>query len=678
MTQLTISKGRHRVRTLTAAVLGVLGFLASMAAEASVRDDVLLKLRDDGLMVADINGYRMAMTITGGVVSLQTDDIHCVATPTHICSYTLNVVKALISNFTWDSKGFNDGFIVINGPIAVQDSGSGIIIPKDTPAVFAFTLIKDGHAPQRSSVEGKVPDVVNLQSIDLSAQHLAMHGGFKGPWDDGVTVDASLAVNAISPFVNLPPKADAGPDQTVNCGQRVHLDGSGSSDPNNDISVYAWSENGVTFALGSQVDYPMTTGTHTVTLTVSDSFGGRSADTLTVEVTANSAKPVFTSVPGPVTITSCSNPDIGTAEATDACGEKVTIDHSPKTFLPGTTTVTWTATNASGKTNTATQVVKTAKPVFSSVPGPATIRTCNNPDIGTANATDVCGNTLTVDHSPKTFAPGTTTVTWTATDASGNSAEATQLVTTDKPVFTSIPGPATINSCNDPDIGTAKASDVCGNSLTADHTPKNFSIGTTTVTWTATDSAGNSATATQSVVTGPPRFVQKPAPVTFTECDSQAEGIGQATAVDACGADLVVTNNPKGPFPVGTTTVIWTAKDAAGSASTYEQKVTVSPGIELGAEHYVSSVKNNACLKVTKYPNWGQYMHTLIVQPQAGGVGWPIPFTYSNCSSNRGSSTLPGPWLQGSTNPVSATCPTLIKLGGGGTGSISLTWWGNG
>ena len=41
--------------------------------------------------------------------------------------------------------------------------------------------------------------------------------------------------------VNLPPVADAGPDQTSDVGDTVMLDGSGSSDPNGDPLSYSWS-----------------------------------------------------------------------------------------------------------------------------------------------------------------------------------------------------------------------------------------------------------------------------------------------------------------------------------------------------------------------------------------------------------------------------------------------------
>jgi hypothetical protein len=49
-------------------------------------------------------------------------------------------------------------------------------------------------------------------------------------------------------------------------------------------------------------------------------------------------------------------------------------------------------------------------------------------------------------------------------------------------------------------LGTATASDSCWNSVTiSNNAPSAFSLGSTTVTWTATDGSGNTATATQTV-----------------------------------------------------------------------------------------------------------------------------------------------------------------------------------
>jgi hypothetical protein len=145
----------------------------------------------------------------------------------------------------------------------------------------------------------------------------------------------------------------------------------------------------------------------------------------------------------------------------------------------------------------------------------------------------------------------------------------------------------------------------------------------------------------------------------------------------ATGARATLTS--PATYPIGTTTVTWTATDKAGNKATYEQTVRLDQALELGAEHVVSTVKNNACLTVTKYPaSWSPYVHSLIVQPQATtGVGFPIRFTWKNCSTT-GNGSLPGPWLQGTVSSVVNSCETLIKLGSNGSGNVSLTWWGNG
>lgn len=62
----------------------------------------------------------------------------------------------------------------------------------------------------------------------------------------GITRNADLAVSRPSRFEatlsqNLPPVADAGPDQNVLTGERVTVDGRNSYDPEGALITYAWS-----------------------------------------------------------------------------------------------------------------------------------------------------------------------------------------------------------------------------------------------------------------------------------------------------------------------------------------------------------------------------------------------------------------------------------------------------
>ncbi|MFQ5509903.1 MAG: HYR domain-containing protein [Leptospirillia bacterium] len=126
-------------------------------------------------------------------------------------------------------------------------------------------------------------------------------------------------------------------------------------------------------------------------------------------------------------------------------------------------------------------------------------------DIGTATATDPSTPITISNDAPSAFSPGATTVTWTATDAKGNSSSATQIVTvvdTTAPGLTA-PGDITAEATGTltaVSIGMATATDLVGPVSITHDAPAGFPLGTTTVTWTATDAYGNQATAVQTVV----------------------------------------------------------------------------------------------------------------------------------------------------------------------------------
>jgi len=81
------------------------------------------------------------------------------------------------------------------------------------------------------------------------------------------------------------PTADAGPDRTVTVGSSVSFDASGSSD-NVGITSYEWEFGDGTTASGQTVSRTYSsTGSDTVTLTVTDDAGNSATDTVTIDVT---------------------------------------------------------------------------------------------------------------------------------------------------------------------------------------------------------------------------------------------------------------------------------------------------------------------------------------------------------------------------------------------------------
>jgi hypothetical protein len=178
--------------------------------------------------------------------------------------------------------------------------------------------------------------------------------------------------------------------------------------------------------------------------------------------------------------------------------------------------------------------------------------------------------------------PGATTTTanLTVTDANGSSSDSANVTVMDlMPPTIGTVSPVTVSSCTVPSLATPSASDSCGGTVTLMRDPPvgfKFPVGTTVVTWFAIDRFGNVATKTQNVnvnlATAP--TLTPPGSKTFTSC--AAGSIGTATATDACGVVLNPTNNAPVKFPVGVTTVTWTATDNNKRMVTKTQTVTLT------------------------------------------------------------------------------------------------------
>ncbi|MEN8966546.1 MAG: ubiquitin-like protein, partial [Polaribacter sp.] len=102
---------------------------------------------------------------------------------------------------------------------------------------------------------------------------------------------------------------------------------------------------------------------------------------------------------------------------------------------------------------------------------------------------------------------GENLVILTVTDAIGNSTSCTSTVTVSDDINPTITAPANITVNVDADsnratnvtLGTPTTGDNCSVASTINDAPTSFPVGNTTVTWTVTDSSGNTTTATQVV-----------------------------------------------------------------------------------------------------------------------------------------------------------------------------------
>ncbi|MCI0694202.1 PKD domain-containing protein [candidate division KSB1 bacterium] len=121
---------------------------------------------------------------------------------------------------------------------------------------------------------------------------------------------------------NQPPVADAGADQSVECtspsGTPVTLDGSNSTDPDEDQLTFTWRENGDDIATGEIAEVTLGPGTHTIELTVDDGNGGTATDQ--VIVTVKDPQPaVIAQINAPVDPIQVNTAINTSATFTDAC-----------------------------------------------------------------------------------------------------------------------------------------------------------------------------------------------------------------------------------------------------------------------------------------------------------------------------------------------------------------------
>jgi len=327
-------------------------------------------------------------------------------------------------------------------------------------------------------------------------------------------------------------------------------------------------------------------GVNVLTWIVTDSASNTSTVTQTITVNDNE-DPVLT-VPIDIISTNC-NVDIGVASATDNCGGLIPTNNAPAIFGLGITPVIWTVTDAAGNTVSATQLVTVSDTVapLNNAPADVTINTdlnlctASGVVLGVPITGDNCTVAAVTNDAPVNFPIGTTTVTWLVTDSASNTTLSYQLVTVNDNQSPSITPPPDLvsNSCTIV-LGSPTITDNCSFTFTND-APVSFSTGTTTVTWTASDTFGNTVTATQLVTfndtTDPSITIQNDDLVINTDigsCFASGVNLGNVITNDDCGITSSSNNAPI-QFPIGITIVTYTVTDTFGNSASKTQSVTV-------------------------------------------------------------------------------------------------------
>lgn len=341
-------------------------------------------------------------------------------------------------------------------------------------------------------------------------------------------------------------------------------------------------------------------GVTLVIWTVADASGN--TNTCTQTVTVVDAEPPTITCPSNVVVQTAAgicqatNVALGTPVTADNCGVAGAANNAPAAFNKGVTTVTWTVTDTSGNTNTCTQtvtVVDNEPPTITCpsnvvVSAAAGLCQATNVALGTPVTTDSCAVASLTNNAPAVFNKGVTTVTWTLTDASGNTATCAQTVTvvdTEKPTITcptNVVAVIAVGQCQATNValGLPVTADNCGTVTVANNAPAAFNKGITTVIWTATDSSGNTNTCAQAVTVldpQPPTIICPSNVVVSTAagiCQATNVALGTPTSADNCGLSGV-TNDAPAVFNKGTTTVIWSVADLSGNVATCVQTVTV-------------------------------------------------------------------------------------------------------
>mgnify|MGYP001814060674 FL=1 len=183
------------------------------------------------------DGIRSERGTVADLVAGQSVDVYgdeesdgCFEAETIIVDLTVDVVppanRAPMANAGDDA--------IVDAGAAVMLDGSGSMDPDGDALTYAWVLAApDGSAAVLVDADMAMPsfntDLVGDYVVELTVS-------------DGEFADSdSVTISAVDPLQNQAPVANAGPDQAVEVGATVVLDGTGSTDADEDMLTYSWT-----------------------------------------------------------------------------------------------------------------------------------------------------------------------------------------------------------------------------------------------------------------------------------------------------------------------------------------------------------------------------------------------------------------------------------------------------
>jgi len=525
------------------------------------------------------------------------------------------------------SGGILEGTGTINGPVTIQSAGTlapgtaspGILTINSSLSLAGNVNIRINKGGASDEVAG-MSTITNGGNLTVTSVGATLAAGdsftlfsasnYAGSFATvnlpslapGLVWDTSLlASSGIISIGQLPVIVTAPMNQLAECsGNATFTVAALGTGP----LLYQWSYGGVPVSGATNTSFTATdvtpTGPVSVSVTVSNIYG---------ETTTNATLTVVDTTPPVITLNGSNSVTVEChgsftdpgATAFDACSGSASVQTAGSVDVntPGIYTLTYTAADSSGNTNHATRTVNvtdTTPPIITYSFTNLVLSVGTNcsavlPDLTGTNyivAMDACsGTNIVITQTPTNntvLSLGTNVLIFAVADESGN----TNYSTNEVVVADTTPPVITLNGSNSVTVechGTytelgATATDNCTlESLTTNGIVDPNTVGIYTVSYVATDAAGNMATNIRTVTvsdTTPPVVTLNGPSNLVVECHGSFTDPG-ATALDACAGSLSVSETGSvDPNTPGIYTLTYSATDPSGNIGSAMLTVSVT------------------------------------------------------------------------------------------------------